>query len=144
MKNFNIADITIKSLLSSGFALGLAILCLLSNTAKANEWNYGMQRIGIDSLSNNSVTTLMTLKVSAIANAWNNNSFDVDASYTGISYDSATHSLGYQEISKEFHLNAPAQSFDFSDSIRKRCQLSPQKMIGDMIIDGAIGFNLHW
>ena len=144
MKNFNIADITIKSILSSGFALGLAILCLISNAAKANDWDYAPQGIGIDSFNSAAVTTLMTFKVSAVTNSWNNNSFDIDASYTGISYDPATQNLSYNQYSKEFNLNTPVQSFDFSDSIRKRCQLSPKKMIGDMIIDGAIGFNVHW
>ena len=145
MKSFNrLADITLKSLLSSGFALGLGILCLISNSANANDWDYGTQSLGIDSFNTTAVTTLMTFKLSADANSWNNDSFDVDASYTGVSFSSATKSLSYSQYHKAFNVNAPINSFDFSDSIRKRCQLSPKKMIGNMIVDGAVGFNLHW
>ena len=73
-----LADITIKSFLSSGLALGLALMCLLSSPAKAGNWEYSVQVNDIDGLSRYQTMPLMTLKISAGTNQWNN--IDVNAS----------------------------------------------------------------
>ena len=139
-----LADITIKCLLSSGFALGLAIMSLFSTAAQANDWNYGFQNPGIDSFEKRAVTTLMTFEVSAATGSFNNDSLDISASFKGIAFKPAKSKLAYTEFTKDFQLNAALRALDFSDEIRARCQLSPQKMLDKMIIDGGVGFNLNW
>lgn len=139
-----LADVTIKCLLSSGFALALAIMSLFSTAAQANDWGYGYQKPGIDSFTTHKVTPLMTFEVSAATGSFNNNSLDISASFKGIAYEPAANKLAYTEYTKDFHLNAALRAMDFSDEIRARCQLSPQKMLDKMIINGGVGFNLNW
>lgn len=139
-----LADITIKSLLSSGFALGLAVLSMMSSVAKASDWGYNGNINGIDGLDSSNVTALMTFKVSAATNPWNDNSFDINASYTGVGYNSESKRIGYTEYSTDFNLSGAAHALDFRDAIRERCELSPQKMLDKMIINGGVGFNLNW
>ncbi|MDX1693023.1 MAG: hypothetical protein R3208_04620 [Ketobacteraceae bacterium] len=138
-----IADITIKCLLSSGFALGLAVMSLYSASANASDWGYRAQSPGIDGLDRQGVTTLMTFEVSAATGTVNNDSLDISASFKGIALDS-DNNLGYSEYTHDFQLSAPVRAMDFSDEIRERTQLSPQKMLDNMIIDGGLGFNLNW
>ena len=138
-----VTDILIKSLLSSGFALSLAIVSLYSSVAQANNWGYGFQTPGIDGLSASQVTPLMTFQVSAGLGKVNNDSLDISASFKGIAFKT-DRQLGYNEYTRDFQINAPLRALDFSDEIRARCQLSPQKMLDKMIINGGLGFNLNW
>lgn len=139
-----IADITIKSLMSSGFAIGLAVACLFSTAAKAEQWSYDAATSGIDSFSNNSATTLMKVELAASTSVWNNNSLNVSASYKTISFNKQSNALGYSELSKDFNVSAPIGALDFSESIRERSEICLEKIIDKLIIDGAVGFNLSW
>lgn len=139
-----IADITIKSLMPSGFAIGLAAACLFSSAAKAEQWNYDSAATGIDSFSSTAATTLMKVELSASTSVWNNNSLDVSASYKSISFNMHNNALGYSEVSKDFNLSAPIRALDFSESIRERSEICLEKIIDKLVIDGAVGFNLSW
>jgi hypothetical protein len=143
-KKTSFADIIMRCVLSSGLALGLAAVSLLSTTAHASDWLYSYQSPGIDSFDRQAVTPLMTLEVSAGTSAFNNDSLDISASFKGITYQTGNHNLAYSEYTKEFQLSAPLRTLDFSAEIRERCQLSPQKMLDKLIINGGVGFNLNW
>ena len=138
-----LADITIRSLLSSGLALALGIFCLVSTSANASEWHYQLNESGIDNLRA-TVTPLMTFKVSAGAGEWNNDTLDISDSYTGVGYNGEQSLLGYTRYSRNFNVSSPINSLDFSEAIKARCELSPQKMLEKMIINQGVGFNLNW
>ena len=139
-----LADITIKSLLSSGFAIGLACLSLLSTAAKANDWNYTGNESGIDSFQTANVTPLMTFQVSAGTGEWNNDTLDISASFKGVALSGNAKALSYTEVSKDFNVSSPIRALDFTDSIRARTEICVEKFIEKMVIDGAVGFNLNW
>lgn len=139
-----LADITIKSLLSSGFAVALAIFSLFSSAAKANDWGYDMPNAGIDSFSAGSVTTLMKVKLAASTDAWNDDSINLQASYKGIALKGAPDILAYKEVSKDFNVRPAFQGMDFSDSIRERSEISVEKIIDKIVVNGALGFAVNW
>lgn len=127
------------------WSLSLALIFLFSSTAKANPWQYDIIHNGIDSFTSDQATTLMKVELSASTDVWNNNSFNINASYTGISYDQDHQSLGYNEVSRNFNISAPAiHAMDFRDSIRERSEICLEKIIDNMIVDGAVGFNVSW
>ncbi|MCG8673297.1 MAG: hypothetical protein MI867_28165 [Pseudomonadales bacterium] len=139
-----LADITIKSLLSSGFALGLALLSLLSTAAKADDWTYSTNDSGIDSFRTANVTPLMTFQVSAGTGQWNNDTLDISASFRGVALSANSKALSYAEVSKDFNVSSPIRALDFTDAIRARTEICVEKVIEKMVIDGAVGFNLNW
>lgn len=139
-----VSDIIMRCVLPSGLALGLAVMSLLTTTAHASDWKHGLQNPGIDSFEMKPVTPLMTLEVSASTGVLNNDSLDISASLTGVTYQADNQNLGYSQITKAFHVSAPLRSLDFTAEIRERSQLSPQKMLDKMIINGGVGFNLSW
>ncbi len=138
-----ITFIPTKQLLISTVALMFSFLCLI-NKASANteQWSYGYLHADIDSFVTSEATTLMKVQLSAKTDIWNNNSLHINVSYTGLSYDAASKALGYHEISKDFNLNPLNRALDFSESIRERSHISLEKIIGKMVIDGALGVNL--
>ena len=79
---------------------------------------------------------LLSIKVSAEANAFNNNSFDFVASYRGV---------GLNLPVNTFSVKAPQlSSFDFSEAIKNKMQETPFVMLEKAIVDGALGFQLDW
>lgn len=139
-----LTDITIKSLLSSGFAMALAFFSMFSSAAKANDWGYELPNSGIDSFTSGAVTTLMKVKLSASTGAWKDNSINLHASYKGIAFKGVPDILAYKEVSKDFNVRSAYRGMDFSDAIRERTEASMEKILDKMVVDGALEFAVNW
>ena len=86
-------------------------------------------------LGNERPMQLLTLHVSAARQTINTDQFTIIASYNTLGFN---HKQAYL-------VDAPSiQGFDFSESIKKRCAESPQTFFDNMIVDGALGFNVQW
>lgn len=134
----NVVSIFWKSLIA------LAAAVLVCQTASADDWQYALQDNGVIGYQTAHTATLMTFTLSASVSAKSAHTLDLNASYKGLSIDTHTGELGYRNFSHAFKLNFQTDPMDFSADIRRGCERSPQQLIGDMIIDGALGVNIKW
>lgn len=92
-----------------------------------------------------SAIPLFSIRVSASTDLMKGNALDVVASYRSVGLKQNSANLEYNELSTEFSVSAPRiKSLDFSQAIREKVEICPEKLIDKMIIDGAVGFNYHW
>lgn len=90
----------------------------------------------IESLNRDYPIPLISFTVSAARQTTNTDQFSIVAVYQ---------SLGVNLREKSYLVDAPSISgLDFSDAIKKKCAESPKTFLGDMIVDGALGFNFNW
>ena len=79
---------------------------------------------------------LITFKVSAARQTTNTDQFEILTSYN---------TMGFNIRKQTYTIEAPStKGLDFVDDIKKKCQESPQQFFDNMIIDGALGFNVNW
>ena len=94
---------------------------------------------------NDNPIPLFSIRVSASTDLMKGNALDVVASYRSVGVNQNTADLQYNELSTEFSVTAPRiKSLDFSQAIREKVEICPEKLIDKMIIDGAVGFNYQW
>lgn len=92
-----------------------------------------------------SAIPLLSIRVSASTDLMKGNALDVVASYRSVGVNQNSTNLQYNELSTEFSVTAPRfKSLDFSQAIREKVEICPEKLIDKMIIDGAVGFNYQW
>ncbi len=92
-----------------------------------------------------SAIPLFSIRVSASTDLMKGNALDVVASYRSVGLNQNSANLQYNELSTEFSVSAPRiKSLDFSQAIREKVEICPEKLIDKMIIDGAVGFNYQW
>ena len=88
---------------------------------------------------------LFAVKLSATTDLMKGNALDITASYRSVTLDQNGVDLSYNELSTEFSVAAPRlKSMDFSQSIREKVEVCPEKLLDKLIIDGALGFNYQW
>lgn len=79
---------------------------------------------------------LLSLKVSAERLTTNTDKFSIVAVYQ---------SMGINFKEQVYLIDAPSiAGLDFSEAIKRKCSESPETFFGDMIVDGALGFNFSW
>ena len=99
---------------------------------------------GLNGVNSNPVP-LLSIQFSASTDLMKGNALDVVASYRSIGVNQDSANLQYNELSHAFSVTAPRiKSLDFSDSIREKVEICPEKLLDKLIIDGAVGFNYHW
>ena len=90
----------------------------------------------IEALNKDYPIPLISLTVSAERLTTNTDKFSIVAIYQ---------SLGVNLREQSYLIDAPSiAGLDFSDAIKRKCAESPETFFGDMIIDGALGFNVSW
>ena len=90
----------------------------------------------IEALNRDYPIPLISLTVSAERLTTNTDKFSIVAVYQ---------SLGVNLREQSYLIDAPSLAgLDFSDAIKRKCAESPETFFDDMIIDGALGFNLSW
>ena len=90
----------------------------------------------IEALNQDYPIPLISLTVSAERLTTNTDKFSIVAVYQ---------SLGVSIREQSYLIDAPSISgLDFSDAIKKKCAESPETFFGNMIVDGALGFNVSW
>lgn len=88
---------------------------------------------------------LFSFTLSASTDLMKGNSLDLVASYRSVGLDQAAKTLQYTELEKEFSVNAPRfKSLDFSQAIREKVEICPEKLIDKFVIDGAVSLNYQW
>lgn len=99
---------------------------------------------GLGNVNSNAVP-LLSIQFSASTDLMKGNALDVVASYRSIGVNQDSANLQYNELSHAFSVTAPRiKSLDFSDAIREKVEICPEKLLDKLIIDGAVGFNYHW
>ncbi|OUR88416.1 hypothetical protein A9Q81_24060 [Gammaproteobacteria bacterium 42_54_T18] len=90
----------------------------------------------IEALNRDYPIPLLSLTVSAERLTTNTDKFSIVAVYQ---------SMGVSLREKAYLIDAPSiAGLDFSDAIKKKCAQSPETFFGDMIVNGALGFNVSW
>jgi len=90
----------------------------------------------IEALNQDYPIPLLSLTVSAERLTTNTDKFSIVAVYQ---------SMGVNLRERSYLVDAPSiAGLDFSDAIKKKCAQSPETFFGDMIVDGALGFNVSW
>lgn len=92
-----------------------------------------------------SAIPLVSLKLTAETNPMKGNALELGAKYNSWSIDPVTAEIGLTSISTTFTVQAPLQkALDFSNSIREKVELCPEKILDKLVIDGAVSFNYSW
>ncbi len=90
----------------------------------------------IESLNKDYPIPLISLTLSAERLTTNTDKFSIVAVYQ---------SMGINLREQVYLIDAPSiAGLDFSEAIKKKCAESPETFFGNMIIDGALGFNVSW
>jgi hypothetical protein len=90
----------------------------------------------IEALNKDYPIPLISLTVSAERLTTNTDKFSIIAVYQ---------SMGVNLRERVYLIDAPSVAgLDFSEAIKKKCAESPETFFGDMIVDGALGFNVSW
>ena len=90
----------------------------------------------IEALNRDYPIPLISLTVSAERLTTNTDQFSIVAVYQ---------SMGVNLRKQAYLIDAPSVAgLDFSDAIKRKCAESPETFFGDMIVDGALGFNVSW
>lgn len=88
---------------------------------------------------------LFSVTLSASTDLMKGNALDLVASYRSVGLDQSSKTLQYSELAKEFSVNAPRlKSLDFSQAIREKVEICPEKLIDKFVIDGAVSLNYQW
>ncbi len=99
---------------------------------------------GLGGDSSNAVP-LLAVKVSASVDLMKGNALDITASYRRVGLNQDSVNLSYNEQSTAFSVTTPSlKGLDFSESIREKVEICPEKLIDKLIVDGALGFNVQW
>lgn len=124
-----------------------SLLLLVSVQASAdiltgNAGRYDMHDLGD---VNGNAIPLFTVTLSASTDLMKGNALDLVASYRSVGLDQSGKTLQYSELAKEFSVNAPRlKSLDFSQAIREKVEICPEKLIDKFVIDGAVSLNYQW
>lgn len=116
-------------------------------TAQADFFNDQAGRFDVHGLGgdNSNAIPLFSVQLSATTDLMKGNALDVTASYRSVGLNQESGKLQYNELSTEFSFSAPRiKGMDFSQAIREKVEICPEKLIDKMIIDGAVGFNYQW
>ena len=132
----------------STIAGGVLMLVALSAVADVsrdvmdNTGRFDMHSLGD---VNHNAIPLFSVRLSASTDLMKGNALDLEASYRSVGLNQTTATLQYNVLSHGFSVYAPRiKSLDFSQAIRKKVEVCPEKLIDSMIVDGAVGFNIHW
>lgn len=90
----------------------------------------------IEALNKDYPIPLLSLTVSAERLTTNTDKFSIVAVYQ---------SMGVSLREQSYLIDTPSiAGLDFSDAIKKKCDQSPETFFGNMVVDGALGFNVNW
>lgn len=112
----------------------------LSNTS-----NYGQFDMHSLSSINESSVPLFSVKLRAGTSTMKGNALDLVASYRSVGITPNGFGLQYNVVKSEFSMTTPRiKAWDFSQAIREKAEICPEKIFDKMVADGTVSFNMRW
>ena len=97
------------------------------------------------SLTRFNPVSLVSFQLTADTNPMNGAAFQLGAQYRSWAVHPDFNNLNYNTYSTEFTISSPLiKALDFTDAIREKTELCPEKLLDKMVFDGAFNLNFAW
>lgn len=115
---------------------------LLNGYHQPAQANFNMNSLSVTSYS---AVPLVSFQFTAETKLMKGNALELGANYSAWSVDPVSAQIDVTSVGATFTLQAPIQqAMDFSQSIREKVELCPEKIIDKMLIDGSVAINYSW